>query len=775
MAVCLAAVAPASQADTPPTPTTPAGQADTPPTPTTPAAPAPSAPAHTDEQQLVTGLSITPAAGVSQEVGSLPMNIALSTDGKYAVTTDMGFRQALWAIGTADGKGTSHLDFSKQGDKNGLYYGLAVGQDGTVYAAQGNFDKIAVSKLSADGQLTAGDPIATKEGDFPAGLALDGHGNLYVTNNDSHAFDKPSSFAIYDGKTKAELGRYVFSQSTAGTPCFPLGIVALSSGAKVYVAGQRDGAVYAFDTTDTASIRLLATIPTGQHPIGMVLSPAQDKLYVANAQSDSISVIDTVKDVVLKSIPLRFQNVQNPTTATPSGLALSTDGATLYAALSDMNAVAIIDTAKGSVLGYIPAGWCPSAVAVAGSKLMIVNAKGTESQHPNPGHTAGDSDHASLNVIEGNVLTVELPDKKQLAAYTQQVLTNNFVVSGKPAGPKSKNYLANLGLPAGSIQHVIYVVKENRTYDQVLGDLPQGAGKADLAIFGAKVTPNQHALASRFLLLDNFYDCGEVSGDGWPWSTQGMAGEYVTKNVPYNYSGRGRTYDFEGSNNGYPTGGFPPADPNGNQNSEKYPNGAPSIPDVAEASGLHIWDVAKKAKVQFRNFGFFTTFGSGKDIPDNYPAVDGLQPPGHDLEGVTDFDFRRFDLDYPDSSAPRLAFSHTKDPNCLYGTSTYGRNNAGSRIEEWREMFFKMIADDPFGDSVPPLMMIRLGNDHTMGLSAGKHTPQSYVADNDYAVGELVEAVSESYIWNSTVIFIIEDDAQDGPDTSTATGLRAMW
>lgn len=720
--------------------------------------------AHADQQELVTGLTITPPAGVSQNVGSLPMNIALSPDGKWAVTTDMGFRESLWSIGTVDGHGVSHLDFPRNNDRNGLYYGLAVSSDGTVYAAQGGFDKIAVATLSADGKLTASDPIATKSGDFPAGLALDGRGDLYVTNNDSANFSAPSSFSIYNTKTRAEVGRYTFASSPGGTPTFPLGIAVFKSGAKTFVASQRDGDVCAFDTSDQSLPLLIARIPTGQHPIGMSLSPGEDKLYVANAQSDTISVIDTAKNVVLKSIPLDPDQMRTPVTSTPTGIALSADGSTLYAALGDMNAVAVVDTVKGVVEGYVPAGWYPSAIAVAGKKLMIVNAKGTESQHANPTHVGHDKDHYSLNVIEGNVLTIDLPDTKQLALDTAQVMKNNRLVAGKPVSPRSKDFFKGLDLPPGFIDHVIYVIKENRTYDQVLGDLPDGAGEPDLAIFGKQVTPNQHALAERFLLLDNFYDCGEASGDGWPWSTGGMANEYVIKNLPYNYSGRGRSYDFEGQNNDYLTGGFPATDPNGNQISEKYPNGAPSIPDIAEPAGHHLWDVCLAAKTPFRNYGFFYSFGSGKDIPDNYPSASGLQPPGHDLDGLSDYDYRRFDTDYPDSSAPELAFQHTNDKNCLYPTTTYGRHNAGNRIAEWRDEFLKMLADDPFGTSVPALMMIRLPSDHTEGLRPGAHSPRAYVADNDYAVGELVEAVSESYIWNSTVIFVIEDDAQDGPD-----------
>jgi hypothetical protein len=324
-------------------------------------------------------------------------------------------------------------------------------------------------------------------------------------------------------------------------------------------------------------------------------------------------------------------------------------------------------------------------------------------------------------------------------------------------------------LAAGKIKHVIYIIKENRTYDEVLGDLPQGNGDPSLVLFGRGVTPNQHALAERFVLFDNLYACGEVSGDGWCWSTQGMANAYVARNVPYNYSNRGRKFDFEGTNNTYPTAGLPPHDDEGKPLAahEPFSNGLPAIPDVAN-TGRNIWDAAKEAGISLRNYGFFLYFSDDNagaaGGPDNYPVAVGLLPPGHDLAGVTDADFRRFDMDYPDSDAPETYFKKTGNKQCLYSMTKYGKYEMPSRFSEWNREFQMMLAKDATGGAVPALTLIRLPLDHTVAAKAGKHTPRSYIADNDYALGQIVQAVSHSPIWESTAIVVIEDDAQSGAD-----------
>jgi YVTN family beta-propeller protein len=746
---------------------------------------------------LNTGKDIAPSDAVPLRGANLPMTLAATPDGQFTIICGMGYREALWAVRTADAQVVSQTDFAAHVERqragpqteeqptkvdsrhnadrpqtNGLYYGI-VATNNTVYAAQGGHDAIAVLSLSPTGQLMLTDTIRAQRNDFPAGLALDQHGLLYVSNNSSGGnpdpYRTPASMAIYDPATKTELGRYVF-ESTGNTSNYPLAITVLRNGSKTFVASERDGTVYSLNTTDPTHPTLNKIIPTGSHPDALLLNKDESRLFVANSQSDTVSVIDTASDKLIATILLRPDAVRGLPGVTPTSMALSPDERTLYVTLSDMNAVAVVDTDSQRILGMIPAGDYPSAVLAGSDRLLVVNAKGHKAHNPNPTYNPFtrkiDRDSYILSVILGDVQSMPISSAAKLPEQTQLVMTANHFNRLTPPTPATA---PAIGAAFGKIKHVIYIIKENRTYDQVLGDDARGNGDASLALFNEKVTPNQHALADRFVLLDNIYACGEVSGDGWVWSTQGIANAYVERTISYNYSGRGRTFDYEGENNGYPTGGFPATDPDGKplSNDPQYRNGAPPVPDVAGAD-VHLWDLARRAHLSIRNYGFYLSEGDKKAgvtmIPENYPTVAGLQPPGHDLAGITDMDFRRFDLDYPDSDAPQIWFDRSNDPNCLYQKKSYGKHAAPSRFAEWNSEFQQMLQQDPTGDSVPALMTIRLPHDHTQGLTSKKHTPMSEVADNDYAVGQLVEAISHSPIWSSTAIFIIEDDAQAGPD-----------
>ncbi|HLJ57489.1 MAG TPA: alkaline phosphatase family protein [Chthonomonadaceae bacterium] len=745
-------------------------------------------PAGAQTEPLVTGKRIAPA-GDQQNVGSLPMNLILTPDQRYAICSDMGYRQALTCLDARTGKTVSRIDFRRAGTE-GLYYGLAAVQRGGethVFASLGADAGILAATVGPDGALAKTGTLSLKPGDLAAGIDVDRRGYLYVAINefslkaqDIREMTTPGALAVLDTRTGAEIGRYRFGNQLSN---FPFAVATLRDGSRVYVTSQRDGTVTALDTTDPASIKLVDTIATGSHPIALCLNGAQSRLYVANAHSDTVSVVDTTRDRVVATVPLRPRSLGSFAGATPTGLALSADERTLYVSLGDMNAVAVVSLARNAVAGFIPAGWYPSAVAATKEgRLLWTNAKGTQLRNPNgkPAGPDGGYGTYSLSVLEGGVATMPAPDRAALAEMTRQTIANNSrqLPAGAPANP-----LASIGLKAGKIKHVIYIVKENRTYDQVLGDLtdesarPVGNGDSSLTMFGKEVTPNLHALALRFVTLDNFYDCGEVSGDGWTWSTQGMASEYTIKNVPYNYAGRGRQYDFEGQNNGYPVGGFPAAGPDGkplvSKSSPLYPSAKP-VPDVNGIPAGHIWDAVLRSGLSIRNYGFFLTFGvkAGGELmlPDNYPSVQGLQPAGHDLAGRSDYDFLQFNLNYPDSDAPRLvaerrAAAGTPGPeDALYPMRAYGKHNAPSRFAEWNTEFQQMLAKAPDGSAVPNFMMIRFMADHTQGVGVGRHTPDSYVADNDYAVGQLVEAVSHSPVWESTAIFVIEDDAQNGQD-----------
>lgn len=723
-----------------------------------------------------TGRLIDPStADFTQDIGSMPANVIISPDGNFAITTDGGFRQSICSVRVKDGVTVSRVPFdtSRNDRNNGLYYGLAFGSNGRLYAAEGAAHRIAVLTIDADGKLTLSGSIGLRPADFPAGLAADANGRLYVTQNDPvslQSFGTPASLSVIDLEKAKEIGNYVFKDDL-GLSNFPLAIAVNDGGTRVYVGSQRDDAVIVLDAKDPAKIKPVATLGTGSHPIALLLNHDRSRLYVANAQSDTISIVDTASNRITGTILVRPDIAKGLAGATPTGLALSPGETTLYASLGDMDAVAVMDVQRAdrpSLDGYLPAGWYPSAVSFAGGRIWVTNAKGNVPHVP---HEASENGRlgSPLYIYEGTLLGITPP----ATAATMQKLSDEALQNARltPAYIGGENPLQGISRQAGKISHVIYVIKENRTYDQVLGDLPQGNGDPQRCIFGREVTPNLHALAERFVLLDNFYDTGEVSGDGWVWSTQAEANEYVIRNVPYEYSHRGRKFDFEGAVNGYPSGGFPAKGPDGKPLSDdpRFKNGGHAVPDVGEAAGGHLWDMARKQGISYRNYGFFLTDGAYDNdsgdviIPDNYPAVTGLQPGGRDLDGISDVDFRRFDLSYPDSDAPHvLAEKNNAPDDYLWRTQAYGSHNLPCRFDEWKREFDLMLAKDPSGNAVPNLMTLRLGTDHTQGGRGP--SPRAMVADNDYAIGELVDAVSHSPIWKSSAIVVVEDDAQNGPD-----------
>ncbi|MCI0487818.1 MAG: hypothetical protein L0229_14595 [Blastocatellia bacterium] len=659
---------------------------------------------------------------------------------------------------------------------------------------------------------------------YPAGLALSHAGDaLYVANNLSDNLGIISDLGGERRITRVDLRRPDGNQFV-----YPYGVAVLpsrdgSETAKVYVSCWGDASIAVVDPREPA--RPLAFISVERHPTAMIFNSSRTRLYVVNSDADSVSVIDTLADREIERINVRL-NERAPVGSSPESLVLSADGATLYAANAHSNSIAVIglsEKARGEdedgeersrVRGFIPTGQYPSAVAVVAKRIFIGNGKGTGFENssvvvndsgfaPNTPNdrfpaTRGRGGQHILPLISGNIYMADEPGERELAAHTQQVMRNNGLIGERRA---------RLFQGQSPIRHIIYIIKENRTYDQVFGDLERSGdgtpadGDPRLAIFGAgeaarlsggaaqNITPNHHALAAAFGLLDRFFVNAEASPDGHNWSTAAFSSDYVDKAYRWSYSGRGRTYDYEGFNRlpGYKPPSAPPPDfrlpvtagevANYMQRFVPYLKGSR---DVAEPETLYLWDAAARAGLTYRNYGEFIGTVSEADVaainsqrpksyPDTSPNVTAFATK-KSLEGHYSSTFRNYDLMTPDSMTTE-SYRAAKEQGAsldpvIAPTNPDERFRGSSRLGEWLEEFRSYVADLEAGrpDRLPNFSMVRFPNNHTAGLRAGEPTPQFYVAENDYAIGRLVEAVSNSPYWKDTAIFIVEDDAQDGPD-----------
>jgi len=668
--------------------------------------------------RLPTGRVISPA-GTHTNVGSYPSNLHVTPHGWLVVTT-AGYRQKITVINSNSGDVASVEEIGGRG-KAGLYFGLASVTDGDVdlvYVSRGSEDKVVEYRIDQAGKIKAMRTFDEKSGTNPnnvTGVAADSS-SLFSVRSSTFLPDLRGSVAEIDRST----GKILRSFPAGG---FPFDVV--TSGNFVLATSERDGLVTILDRTagTTKSVRV------GENPT-YLKALADGTVLVSASNSDLLVRMDPSNAGVKQSILLRPGGLRGLPGSTPFGIAVS--GNTAYVAMSDLNAVAVVDLAKGKLRGYVPAGWYPTGVAVSqdGNSLYVASAKGVQTRNPN-GKPVGNLGQYTLNILEGTVSKIPISQIEfYLPAYTEQVLANNFAHPNAVA-ERDKAFTKP------KVDHVIYIVKENRTYDQVYSDLPQGNNDSSLLLFGREVTPNQHALAERFVQLDNFFVCAEVSADGWQWSTAGMANEYTSRNSAYNYAGRGRQYDFEGTNN------FIAPDRRGYK-------------DVSEPGGGFIWDATLKAGKTFRNYGMFLTFdGEPNDKrdtgfePDNRPAREAMV-------ANSDPNFRRYDLSYPDSNA-------WKDMGFPIGEkekAKFGKNDDPSRFSAFKRDYLRLLA----AKKMPNVMLVRLGRDHTAGTSPGLASPRAMVADNDYAVGQVVELVSNNKLWGTTAIFVLEDDAQAGFD-----------
>ena len=690
---------------------------------------------------------------------------------------------------------------------------------------------------------------AGKAAVYPLGLALAGE-RLFAADNlddsvgiiDIHDPGGTPAAARVDLRRQPDENVYPYAVAVS-----PIRRADHTEAVKVYVSLWNAAAVAVFDwpplptagppaTVVPGALPPPARIPTGSHPSALLLDAPRTRLYVANANDDSVSVIDTAADREIERVNVRLTDDARPGVS-PEALALSADRHTLYVANAHADAVVVValgDKARGEALpqgknsvpsrvtGLIPTGRYPSALALVGQTLFVGNGKGTGTENssntvnlsghnpnaPNPhfppvrkGQHEGRGGAYSVAVESGNLLAVPLPDEPTLVRFTAQVLRQHGLTTEKKA-------TLFAGRAGGSpIKHVIYVIKENRTYDQIFGDLAASGdgtpadGQADLAIFGSgeaarlpggpaqDITPNHHALARRFGLLDRFFVNSEASADGHNWSTAAFSTDYVDKVFRWNYSKRGRSYDFEGFNrlpDTGQTGGEPllPADVTAADMAgflRKYLPYTHGGTDVAEPATLYLWDLAARAGLSYRNYGEFVATASADDLaaararqPKGYPDISPTLvavPAKASLAGHYCPTARNFDLSTPDAltvdSYRAASASATKPIDPLITlANTDARFRGTSRLGAWLEEFARMQADLAAGqgDPLPALSILRLSNDHTSGLAPGKPSPQFDVADNDYALGRLVEAVSKSPCWKDTAIVAVEDDAQDGPD-----------
>ncbi len=595
-------------------------------------------------------------------------------------------------------------------------------------------------------------------GAIAAGLAISRDGKtLYVANLQN---DSLTAVDVASRRIAGEV-HFFLPGGAQAIGEYPFGVVALSGAdgraRKVYVSSLRDGQVVAVNPVGGT----FTTIAVGGEPNALLLSPDGSTLYVANGDDDAVDVIDTNSNIVTRVISVLRPGYPYKG-ANPNGLALSPDAKTLYVTLGGENALAFVDLATGRLRGRVPTGWEPSGVAASadGRRLFIVNTRSNAGpsnyavdQHDYPIPQPHGFSGYVYALEKAALLTVPVPDASTLAALSGVVDANNGFSAHEDSSLLS--YLAT------KIHHVIYVMRENRTYDQILGDLGEGNGAPELAEFPWRVTPNAHLLATQFTDLDNFYDSGDVSGDGWNWTMQGHANDYTDKSVPVNYGNGGFTFDWNGSprnlNVSVPEFGRPVLDgertttlldPSGSSNIEPGPKDIAATQgdgdDRPSALGGYIWDAVLRTGKTHRHYGAYAdeiyyNLGAPLYLPiDRYAyshrrrQAIALRPALHDR---LDTYYRGWDLNVPD----------------VY------------RFEEWKREFDGFARTGTLPDfEVLTLMMDHFGNFKTN--VGGLTTANTQIADNDYALGRLVETVSHSRYWKDTAIFVIEDDAQDGPD-----------
>jgi YVTN family beta-propeller protein len=680
-------------------------------------------------------------AGKQVEVGDLPINSALHPSGQYLAVLHGGMREHEVVI----------IDLNKTKQKivsratiDQTVFGLTFSGDGRkLYASGGEFevvhefefargllgnprqihlqgaaekllDKLVVGGLTMDATgrdlfvcCTWGDIVVRIPAENPENRTVI---SLAREKVESAVRPRGAPPSPPDNRKDPNEPKRKNAAKPKELPVHPYAALAHPDGKILFVTLWGDSAVAVIDLEKNEVIKRL---PTAAHPTELIFDKVRNALYVACANSTIVNAFDGTTFESLQTINCALHPAAGLAGNTPNSLTLLPDGL-LAVANADANNLAILnvqDPKKAIPLGFIPTGWYPTSVRynATDKKIYVSNGKGMSSKPnrygPNPINPARGVDEYIGGLFKGTVSVIDLPTPATLATLTRTAFACSPM--NKDALPDSEGVPADNPIPkklgdASPIKHVIYIIKENRTYDQVFGDLPQGNGEPELCLFPAAITPNHHKLATEYVLLDNFYVDGEVSADGHEWTMGAYATDYVEKCWPLSYRGSPRKtfgYPSEGAND-----------------------------QMARPAGGYLWDRAAEAKVTYRSYGEWVN--NGKSNPDG-TFEDGVAAVPA-LVGHIDPKYRSYDLEFTDVSRA--------------------------------ERFIEELSGFEKAGTFPQLTIVKLPNDHTAGTRVGKPTPTAMVADNDLALGMIVEAVSKTKFWKDTAIFVIEDDTQNGPD-----------
>jgi YVTN family beta-propeller protein len=673
-----------------------------------------------DGSILVPSNQLLRPAGFQVQLPGRPVDLSITPDEKLLIVKNMG---SLDVIRLSDRTVLQSLPFAKSGAS---FTGLCLSNDGWKIYVTDAEGCIQTALFNAQGILRWGGSLALPKpsigGDpVPGGLALSkSEDKMYVTlsrNNslavmnlrDTSIIEIPAGIAPYEvllfSAEKAYVSNWGGRQPDQGESVYN------TSGSKILVDPKtgiaNNGSISVLDLTQNKRIK---DITVGLHPCGMVLNPDHSRLYVTCANSDIISVINTKTDRVIEKISIH-RHTDLPFGSAPNALTVSPDGQYLYVANGTDNAICIIQIGTPcQVMGFIPTGWYPGSVITdrSGKFLYVANVKGVGSRNQKPDQ-AGHNSHDHL----GTISVIPVPTLPELKEMTEIVQHNNSFLQMPEKNP-ALNAAGKVPVPqlpgqTSFIKHVVYIIKENRTYDQVFGDMPQGNGDANLVQFGRDTTPNHHLLAETFVLMDNFYCSGVLSADGHQWTDEAYVTDYIEKS----FGGFTRSYPYDGND------------------------------ALAYASSGFIWDHVLSHGLTFRNYGEFVN------------AV--IEPENARFTDIYD-DFKK--------GTHKISIRAQANLGQLepYICPTYiGFPNNVPDVYRAAE-FIKELQAFEKNNNFPNFIIMLLPNDHTSGTSPDFPTPRAAVADNDLALGQIVEAISNSKFWKETCIFVTEDDPQAGLD-----------